>query len=109
MIEVVYLGTDDCFYCQHWQAARKPELLALLRGRQARLVEIKGDTQEQPITARHYAPSQLWLHRDIGDVRGVPRFLLVVDGKVVLRVHGTSNYTAILEPRLRAELARQRP
>lgn len=109
MIEVIYLGTDDCFYCQHWQAARKPELLALLRGRQARLVEIKGDTQDQPITARHYRPEQQWLHRDIGDVRGVPRFLLVVEGKVVLRVHGTSNYTAILEPRLRAELARQRP
>lgn len=109
MIEVVYLGTDDCFYCQHWQAARKPELLALLRGRQARLVEIRGDTQEQPITERHYPLELKWLFRDLGELRGVPRFVLVVDGKVVLRVHGTSNYTAILEPRLRAELARQRP
>lgn len=80
----------------------------LLRGRKARLTEVRGETLEKPITERHYPPELKWLYRDLGELRGVPRFVLVVDGKVVLRVHGTSNYTAILEPRLRAELARQR-
>jgi len=108
VIEVVYFGTDDCFYCQHWDAARRPELVAMLSGKRARLVEVRGETLEKPIIERHYPPELKWLYRDLGELRGVPRFVLVVDGKVVLRVHGTSNYTSILEPRLRTELARQR-
>lgn len=108
MIELVYFGTDDCFYCQHWEAARKPELLKLLSGRRARLVEVRGETLEKPITGRHYPADLQWLYRDLGELRGVPRFVLVVDGKAVLRVHGTSNYSETMAPRIRAELARQR-
>ena len=36
-VELVYFGAPDCFYCQHWEAARRPELLDLIRGRDARL------------------------------------------------------------------------
>ncbi len=109
MIEVIYFDADDCFYCQHWEAARKPELMRLIGARKARLVEVKGETLKRPILERHYPADLKWLYRDLGELRSVPRFVLVVDGKVALRVHGTSNYSAILEPRLRAELARQRP
>ena len=60
MIEIVYFGADDCFYCQHWEAARKPELLALIRGRSARLVEVRGESLEKPILERHYPPQLRW-------------------------------------------------
>lgn len=104
-VEVVYLGADDCFYCQHWEAARKPELLEALHGRNARLVEVKGDTLAQPITARHYPPDLRWLHREVGDLRGVPRFFLVVDGRVELQVIGTNAYSQAFLPRLQRALA----
>jgi len=107
-IDIVYLGTDDCFYCQHWQAARKPELLAAIRGTRARLVEIHGETLSQPIIERHYPPDYRWLYREVGDLRGVPRFFLVVDGKIVLRVIGTNAYSQVFLPRLQQVLAASR-
>ncbi len=107
-IAVVYLGTHDCFYCQHWEAARKPELLAMLRGRPASLVEVRGETLAEPIVERHFPAEYRWVYRAVGEVRGVPRFLLLVDGRIVLRVHGTSDYSELVVPRLRAELARKR-
>jgi hypothetical protein len=107
MIEIVYFGADDCFYCQHWEAARKPELLALIRGRSARLVEIRGESLDKPILERHYPPQYRWLHKELGDIRGVPRFVLLLDGRIDMKVHGTSNYTALLEPRIRTLLAQR--
>jgi hypothetical protein len=105
-IEVFYFVTDDCFYCQHWEAARKPELLELLRGTGARLVEIRGETLEKPIREPDYPPGHRWLYAKLGELRGVPRFVLAVDGKVLLQVYGTSAYSEIFAPRLRALLAR---
>ena len=34
--EVFYLSTDDCFYCQHWEATRKPTCAELAQSAQAR-------------------------------------------------------------------------
>lgn len=107
-IEVVYVGADDCFYCQHWQAARKPELLEMLRGTGARLIEVHGETLAQPITERHYPPAMRWLHREVGDLRGVPRFFLVIDGRVELGVLGTNAYSSTLVPRLNRALSDDR-
>ncbi len=105
-VEILYIGAQDCFYCQHWEAARKPELLALLRGTGARLVEIRGETVAKPVAARHFPPAYRWVHRAVGDIRVLPSFLLAVDGKIVLRVRGTSNYTEVFEPAVRARLGR---
>jgi len=107
-IEVVYLGADDCFYCQHWEAARKPELLEALRGRNARLIEVKSESLAQPIVARLYPPDLRWLHREVGDLRGVPRFFLVVDGHVDMKVIGTNAYSQRFFPRLQRVLAQGR-
>ena len=103
-VELVYFGAHDCFYCQHWEAARRPELLELLRGRDAALVEVRGDSLAAPILRRHYPPGHAWLHDRLGDLRGVPRFVLVVDGKVALTVAGTSAYSERMVPALRKAL-----
>lgn len=107
-IEIVYVGADDCFYCQHWEAARKPELLETLRGTGARLIEVHGETLAQPITERHYPPALRWLYREVGDLRGVPRFFLVIDGRIELRVLGTNAYSTTLVPRLNRALSENR-
>lgn len=107
-IEVVYVGADDCFFCQHWEAARKPELLEMLRGRDAQLIEVKGETLARPITERHFPPQYRWIHREVGDLRGVPRFFLLVGGRIDLQVIGTNAYSAAFVPRLKRALAEGR-
>jgi len=105
-IDVIYIGADDCFYCQHWEAARKPELLELFRGTGVKLVEIHGETVSKPVTEKFFPPLYRWVHRAIGDVTFLPSFVLAVNGKIVLKVRGTSNYSEIFEPKMRAILAR---
>jgi len=105
-MEILYIGAHDCFYCQHWETARKPELLALLRGTNARLVEIRADSVEKPVLERHFPPAYRWAYRAAGDIRVLPSFLLVADGKIILKVRGTSAYTEVFEPRVRKALGR---
>lgn len=105
-VEVFYIGTDDCFYCQHWEAARKPELLAAMRGTTAKLIEIRGESISKPVSERHYPRQHRWLYARLGEIRGVPRFVLAIDGKVVLTAQGTSDYSRNFEPNVRAALAK---
>lgn len=104
-VEVIYLGTDDCPYCRHWEAARRPELLASPEGRAASYREVRGDTLRRPIEAKHYPDDLKWLAEAIGPSRGVPRFLLVVDGKVTHSVYGTEAYQHVFLPALRRAVA----
>jgi len=81
-IEMFYLGTPDCPYCRQWEARARGELLASAEGQAVRYVEIRGETLRQPIVARHYPPEFQWVYEQIGPSRGVPRFLLAVDGRI---------------------------
>ena len=104
-VEVIYLGTNDCPYCRHWEAARKPELLASPEGKAASYREVHGETLRKPIEAAHYPADLKWVAEQIGPSRGVPRFVLVVDGKVVLNVMGTEAYQKSFLPALRWAVA----
>lgn len=104
-VEVIYLGTNDCPYCRHWEAARKPELLASSEGKAASYREVHGETLRKPIEAAHYPADLKWLAEQIGPSRGVPRFVLVVDGKVVMNVMGTEAYQQAFLPALRRAVA----
>ncbi len=110
-IAVVYLGTNDCPYCQHWEARAKGELMAELRGsttgKAVRYYEVKGETLRRPIEERHYPDELKWLARRLGPSRGVPRFILVVNGEVAWSVYGTNDYARIFLPALRNAIARQ--
>jgi hypothetical protein len=107
-IEVFYLGTPDCPYCRHWEARSRGELLESPEGKAVRYVEIRGETLRQPIEARHYPPEHQWVFEQIGPSRGVPRFLLAVDRKVVLSAYGTDGYRARFLPALKEAVARRR-
>jgi hypothetical protein len=106
-IAVVYLGTHDCPYCQHWEARAKGELLASSEGKSVRYFEIRGETLRQPIVERHYPDELKWLARRLGPSRGVPRVLLLVNGQVAWSVYGTNEYQRIFLPALRQAVARR--
>ncbi len=110
-IAIVYLGADDCPYCRHWEARAKGELMAELQatagGKAARYYEVKGETLRRPIEERHYPEELKWLARRLGPSRGVPRFVLVVNGEVTWSVYGTSDYEKVFLPALRNAIARQ--
>jgi hypothetical protein len=104
-VEVVYLGANDCPYCRHWEASRRPELLASPEGKAAAYHEVHGETLRRPIETKHYPDELKWLGELLGPMRGVPRFVLVVDRKVVMNVMGTEAYQKVFLPALRREVA----
>jgi hypothetical protein len=107
-IEIFYLSAPDCPYCQHWEARARGELLESPEGKAARFVDIRGETLRQPIEARHYPPEYQWVFREIGVSRGVPRFVLAVDGKIITSAYGTNAYRKMFLPALKAAVARKR-
>lgn len=104
-IEMFYLHTPDCPYCAHWEARARGELLASPEGKAVRYVEIRGETLRQPIVARHYPPEYQWVYEQVGPSRGVPRFLLAIDGRITVSAYGTGGYSQVFLPALRAAVA----
>lgn len=100
-LEVFYLGTPDCPYCQQWEAKARGELLAWAAAKGVYFVEIRGETLRQPIAERHYPPQHQKVYQQVGPSRGVPRFLLAVDGTVRLNTIGTNRYAEIFLPILK--------
>ena len=106
-IEVFYLGTPDCPYCRKWESRTRAAFLASPEGKAVAYVEIRGETLRQPIEARHYPPPYRWVHDQVGDSRGVPRFLLAVDGRVRHSAFGTDGFDKVFLPALRNILAQR--
>jgi len=106
-LEMFYLSAPDCPYCNHWESQAKDELLAWTSGTALTFVEIRGETLRLPITERHYPPEYRWVYEQIGPSRGVPRFLLAVDGRVLLSTYGTSRYKEVFFPALKRVTARR--
>jgi hypothetical protein len=106
-IEVFYLGAPDCRYCRQWESRTRPAFLTSPEGKAVTYVEIRGETLRQPIEARHYPAKYQWVYEQVGDSRGVPRFLLAVDGKVVHSAFGTDGFEMVFLPALRKVLARR--
>jgi hypothetical protein len=106
-IEVFYLSAPDCPYCWHWEARSRSTLLDSPEGKAIRFIEIRGDTLREPIDAKHYPPEHLWVFEQIGPSRGVPRFLLAIDGKLVANAYGTGGYNRTFLPALKEAVARR--
>jgi hypothetical protein len=106
-LEIFYLGTPDCPYCQQWESKARGDLLAWAAVKGVYYVEIRGETLRQPITDRHYPPQYRSVYEQIGPSRGVPRFLLTVDGKVRLSTFGTNRYEEIFLPILKQVATRR--
>ncbi len=66
----------------------------------------RGTPRLGPIVERHYPAPHRWVFQQIGPSRGVPRFLLAVDGRVILSAFGTQRYKDQFFPALQ-EAARR--
>ncbi len=106
-LEFIYLSTNDCPYCAQWESRSKGELLASPEGKAVRFVEVKGDTLRLPILEKHFPEEHKWVSKQIGPSRGVPRFLLAIDGKIMLNAFGTGGYSDVFLPALRQVIARR--
>jgi pyruvate-formate lyase-activating enzyme len=106
-LEVFYLGAPDCPYCQHWEQKERDDLVVWAAGKGVAFTEILGETLRQPIVERHYPPRYRWVYEQIGPSRGVPRFLMAVDGRVILSAYGTNRYSELFLPALKEAAARR--
>jgi len=100
-LEIFYLGAPDCPYCKQWEAKSRRELVAWAAAKGVYYVEVTGETLRQPISERHYPPQHQKVYQQVGPSRGVPRFLLAVDGQVRLNTLGTNRYDEIFLPILK--------
>ena len=101
-LDFLYLATDDCPYCRRWEARTKDAFLSSPEGRELNFVHVKGRTLREPITAEHYPPAYRWAFEQIGPSRGVPRFVLAMDGKVVLSAFGLNEFESSFAPAVKA-------
>jgi hypothetical protein len=100
-LEIFYLGAPDCPYCHQWEAKARGELSAWAAAKGIAYVEIRGETLRLPITDRHFPPEHRKVYEQIGPSRGVPRFLLAIDGKVRLSAFGIYRYDEVFLPILK--------
>ena len=101
-LDFLYLATDDCPYCRRWEARTKDAFLASPEGRALNFVHVKGRTLREPITAEHYPPAYRWAFEQLGPSRGVPRFVLAMDGRVVLSAFGLNEFESSFRPAVKA-------
>ena len=106
-LEVFYLGAPDCPYCQHWEQKERDDLIVWAAARDIAFTEVIGETLRQPIVERHYPERYRWVYQQIGPSRGVPRFLLAADGRVILSAYGTNRYTEQFLPAVKEAAARR--
>jgi len=106
-LEVFYLGAPDCPYCIQWERRARGDLLSWTGGMQIGYAEIRGETLREPILERHYPSQYQWVYQQVGPSRGVPRFLLAIDGKVRLSTLGVNRYEEVFFPILKEVAARR--
>lgn len=106
-LEVFYLGAPDCPYCIEWELTQRDDLSVWTAERGIGFIEVLGDSLRQPIVERHYPAQHRWVYQQIGPSRGVPRFLLAADGRVILSSLGTNRYKDAFFPALEEAAARR--
>ncbi|MSQ74025.1 MAG: hypothetical protein EXR27_22565 [Betaproteobacteria bacterium] len=99
-LDVIYLGSKDCRFCQQWEFDSRAKLLESREARAFSFHEIKNDTLAKPITAADYPADLQWVYKKVGAMSGVPRFLLAIDGRVVMNSLGTGGYKRNFLPTL---------
>lgn len=68
-------------------------------------MEIRAESVTLPVLESHFPAAYRWAYRAAGPIRVLPSFLLAVDRRIVLKVRGTSAYSEVFEPAVRARLA----
>lgn len=99
---LVYLGAWDCPYCTKWKAEERPRFAGAAEAGRIALREF--DTPRLKSPEFKFPPDLAWLDEKYRTKRGVPRFLIVDGGKVLLDAYGLQGWREKTLPMLR-ELA----
>lgn len=106
VIELVYIGADDCSLCRAWEARQLRALSGSADWRHVRFSEVKLPTLREPF-AREHLPERLLppfdaLMSEGLRVQGVPAFVLLVNGSLRAHALGPAAYESFVLPALRA-------
>ncbi len=91
-LQVIYIGGQDCPPCRRWSATYKEKWLASPEYRQVTWYEVEPPRLKEAYLEEHW-PEALWSVLDQVPRRsGTPRFLIVVDGRIVSNEMGVSKW-----------------
>jgi hypothetical protein len=99
-VALVYISTPDCTFCRTWERYSLPKYLETAAGREFRFLEVKGATLHSPVAPSDWPAAEQDLAKQVGPSRGVPRFVVVVDRRVILNQFGTGNWDHRVGPLL---------
>jgi hypothetical protein len=89
---VMYVGGQDCPPCRRWTAAYKDRWFASPEYRQVSWYEVEPPHLREAYQERHW-PEPLWpVLAQVPHKSGTPRFLIVVDRRIVSNEIGVSRW-----------------
>jgi hypothetical protein len=103
-VVLVYVGAEDCAPCRAWQAQGEVALRASPEFARLTYRAVKSPTLFDVMSDAHW-PDDLKIYRErLGDGAGVPAWLVVADGEIVMTGQGASQWDKIVLPKVRSLL-----
>ncbi len=99
-ITLVYIGADDCAPCQQWQRMAEPQFRASPEFARVSYRVVKSPTLFGVLEDEHWPEDLKPYRRELGENAGVPLWLVIADGKLVLQQSGVSQWRDAVVPSL---------
>jgi hypothetical protein len=90
--QVIYVGGQDCPPCRRWSATYKDQWLASPEYRQVVWTEVEPPHLKEAYQERHWPAALQPVLAQVPRKSGTPRFLIVVDGRIVFNEFGVSKW-----------------
>jgi len=101
-VTVLYVGAADCAPCRIWQSGDGAQFRASAEFARVNFREVKSPTLRDVLKDESW-PDDLRRYRgQLGRDAGVPLWIIVDDGEVLLRGFGASQWQGVILPRIRA-------
>lgn len=95
-LTIVYVGGWDCAPCLRWKNNYKAEWLASPEYRKVRWVEVDAPRLREAYQPRYWPDALKPILEQLPRKNGTPRFLVVLDGRVIDNQYGGNNWPIIL-------------
>lgn len=91
-LQVIYIGGQDCPPCRRWITAYKDSWLASPEYRQVTWYEVEPPHLKQAYQERYWPEALRSVLAQVPRKSGVPRFLIVEDGRIASNQVGVSKW-----------------
>lgn len=110
-IMLIYIGAENCGFCKRWEAGyganTRAEFLESLEGKTVAFREIQTNNFMDTGDLRFWPDDLTWIRDRTYVLSGTPRYVIVLDGRVVMNQSGLRNWREKIRPRLQ-DLAAQK-